>query len=128
MIKLINNIGKITLYVNDQDEAKKFWVEKLNFVVKFEQQMGPAMKWLEVGPSENEFTTFVLYDKNMMAAQNPKINLGHPSIILSTNDIDKTYDELKENNVEVGELMKMPYGSMFKFNDQDGNEYLIRQD
>ncbi|WP_354094040.1 VOC family protein [Clostridium gasigenes] len=128
MIKLINNIGKITLYVNDQDEAKKFWVEKLNFVVKFEQQMGPAMKWLEVGPSENEFTTFVLYDKNMMAAQNPKMNLGHPSIILSTNDIDKTYDELKENNVEVGELMKMPYGSMFKFNDQDGNEYLIRQD
>ncbi|MBU3105847.1 VOC family protein [Clostridium gasigenes] len=125
---MINNIGKITLYVNDQDEAKKFWVEKLNFVVKFEQQMGPAMKWLEVGPSENEFTTFVLYDKNMMAAQNPKINLGHPSIILSTNDIDKTYDELKENNVEVGELMKMPYGSMFKFNDQDGNEYLIRQD
>ncbi|MBB6622368.1 VOC family protein [Clostridium gasigenes] len=125
---MINNIGKITLYVNDQDEAKKFWVEKLNFVVKFEQQMGPAMKWLEVGPSENEFTTFVLYDKNMMASQNPKINLGHPSIILSTNDIDKTYDELKENNVEVGELMKMPYGSMFKFNDQDGNEYLIRQD
>ena len=125
---MINNIGKITLYVNDQDEAKKFWVEKLNFVVRFEQQMGPAMKWLEVGPSENEFTTFVLYDKNMMAAQNPKINLGHPSIILSTNDIDKTYDELKENNVEVGELMKMPYGSMFKFNDQDGNEYLIRQD
>ncbi|MBU3109496.1 VOC family protein [Clostridium gasigenes] len=125
---MINNIGKITLYVNNQDEAKKFWVEKLNFVVKFEQQMGPAMKWLEVGPSENEFTTFVLYDKNMMAAQNPKINLGHPSIILSTNDIDKTYDELKENNVEVGELMKMPYGSMFKFNDQDGNEYLIRQD
>lgn len=125
---MINNIGKITLYVNDQDEAKKFWVEKLNFVVKFEQQMGPAMKWLEVGPSENEFTTFVLYDKNMMAAQNPKINLGHPSIILSTNDIDKTYDELKETNVEVGELMKMPYGSMFKFNDQDGNEYLIRQD
>ncbi|SDO71898.1 hypothetical protein SAMN04488529_101205 [Clostridium gasigenes] len=125
---MINNIGKITLYVNNQDEAKKFWVEKLNFVVKFEQQMGPAMKWLEVAPSENEFTTFVLYDKNMMAAQNPKINLGHPSIILSTNDIDKTYDELKENNVEVGELMKMPYGSMFKFNDQDGNEYLIRQD
>ncbi|MBB6713882.1 VOC family protein [Clostridium gasigenes] len=125
---MINNIGKITLYVNNQDEAKKFWVEKLNFVVKFEQQMGPAMKWLEVGPSENEFTTFVLYDKNMMAAQNPKINLGHPSIILSTNDIDRTYDELKENNVEVGELMKMPYGSMFKFNDQDGNEYLIRQD
>lgn len=33
----------------------------MNFVVKFEQPMGPNMTWLEVGPSENEFTTFVLY-------------------------------------------------------------------
>lgn len=125
---MINKIGKITLYVNNQEEAKKFWVEKLNFVVKLEQPMGPSMKWLEVGPSENEFTTFVLYEKSMMAAQNPNTNLGHPSILLSTSDIDKTYNELKENNVSVGDLMKMPYGSMFNFKDQDGNEYLIRQD
>ena len=70
---MINKIGKITIYVNNQEEARKFWTEKLNFVVKFERQMGPNMTWLEVGPSENEFTTFVLYDKKMMQAQNPSI-------------------------------------------------------
>lgn len=47
---MINQIGKITLYVNDQEEAKKFWTEKMEFVVKFEAQMGPNMTWLEVGP------------------------------------------------------------------------------
>jgi len=41
---MINKIGKITLYVNNQKEAKNFWVEKLGFVVKFEQSMGPNMK------------------------------------------------------------------------------------
>jgi len=125
---MINKIGKITLYVNNQDDAKKFWTEKLDFVVKFEQSMGPTMKWLEVGPRQNEFTTFVLYDKNLMIAQNPSTNVSHPSILLSTTDIENAYSEMKENGVEVGELMNMPYGKMFSFKDQDGNEYLLRED
>lgn len=125
---MINKIGKITLYVNNQEEAKKFWTEKLNFVVKFEQAMGPNMKWLEVGPSESEFTTFVLYDKNLMLAQNPSTNVLHPSILLSTTDIENSYAQMKANGVEVGDLMSMPYGKMFSFKDQDGNEYLLRED
>ncbi|HAK43118.1 MAG TPA: glyoxalase [Clostridium sp.] len=125
---MINKIGKITLYVNNQEEAKSFWIEKLGFVVKFEQAMGPNMKWLEVGPSEEEFTTFVLYDKNLMIAQNPKANVTHPSILLSTKDIESAYSEMKKKSVKVGELMNMPYGKMFSFGDQDGNEYLLRED
>jgi len=125
---MINKIGKITLYVSNQDEAKKFWVEKLGFVVKFEQAMGPGMKWIEVGPSEEEFTTFVLYDKNLMLAQNSKANVAHPSILLSTKNIQSAYSNMKEKKVEVGELMNMPYGKMFSFKDQDGNEYLLRED
>lgn len=125
---MINNISKITLYVNNQEEAKDFWINQLKFVVKFEQQMGPNMKWVEVAPSENSQTTFVLYDKNMMKAQNPNTNVEHPSIILSTNDIDKAYLEMKNNSVEVGELMTMPYGRMFSFKDLDNNDYLLRED
>lgn len=125
---MINKIGKITLYVNNQEEAKSFWIEKLGFVVKFEQAMGPNMKWLEVGPSEEEFTTFVLYDKNLMIAQNPKANVTHPSILLSTKDIESAYSEMKKKSVKAGELMNMPYGKMFSFEDQDGNEYLLRED
>ena len=33
---MINNIGKITLYVNNQEEAKEFWTKKMKFVVKLE--------------------------------------------------------------------------------------------
>jgi predicted enzyme related to lactoylglutathione lyase len=125
---MINKIGKITLYVNNQEEAKKFWTEKAGFVIKLEQPMGPNMKWIEEGPSEDEFTTFVLYDKNLMKTQNPATNVGHPSVILSTTDIENTYQEMKNNGIEVEELMRMPYGSMFNFKDQDGNRYMIRED
>ena len=90
--------------------------------------MGPNMKWIEVGPNEDEFTTFILYDKNMMKIQNPNASLGHPNIILSTDDIDTTYNNMKSNGVIVDKIMTMPYGRMFSFKDQDGNDYLIRED
>lgn len=124
---MINKIGKITIYVNNQEEAKEFWTNKMNFVVKVEQPMGPKMKWLEVGPSEEEFTSFIIYEKEMMLTQNPDANTSHPSIMLSTINIESTYNEIKSNGVNVGELMIMPYGKMFKFEDQDRNQYLVRE-
>lgn len=125
---MINKIGKITIYVENQEEAKRFWTEKMNFIVKLEQPMGPKVKWLEVGPSEDEFTTFIIYEKNIMKAQNPDANLGHPNVILSTDDIESTYNEMKSKDIQVEDLMIMPYGKMFKFKDQDNNEYLVRED
>ncbi|MGL5540324.1 MAG: VOC family protein [Erysipelotrichaceae bacterium] len=125
---MIREIGKITLYVNNQEEAIAFWTQKVGFVVKFEQAMGPGMKWVEVGPSTAVFTTFVLYDKAAMQAQNPKTNVGHPSVLLSTQDIEATYNTLSKKGVEVGNLLVMPYGKMFTFKDQDGNDFMVRED
>lgn len=125
---MITKIGKITIYVNNQEIAKEFWTKKMNFVVKLEQPMGPNMTWLEVGPSEKEFTSFVIYDKNLMISQNPEANVSHPNIILSTDDIESTYNEMKSKDIVVEDLMIMPYGKMFTFKDQDNNQYLVRED
>ncbi|KAA0547120.1 VOC family protein [Bacillus sp. BGMRC 2118] len=124
---MINKIGKVTVYVEDQEQAKAFWINKLGFVVKSEQPMGPTMTWLEVGPSDDEFTTLVLYSKSAMQHQQPD-KIAHPSILFSTKDIDASYEKMKQQDVKVGKLLKMPYGSMFTFYDQDGNEYLLRED
>lgn len=125
---MIHSISKVTLYVNSQEEAKAFWTEKAGFKVLLEQPMGPDMTWLEVGPSKGNGTAFVLYDKKMMMAQSPKTDVGHPSIILSTDDIESAHKELLERGVSVGEIMRMPYGSMFQFSDMDGNAFLLRED
>lgn len=86
------------------------------------------MNWLEVGPNKEEFTSFVIYEKQLMLNQNSEANISHPNIILSTEDIETTYAELKANGVELGELIIMTYGKMFNFRDQDGNNYLVRED
>lgn len=89
---MIHKIGKITIYVNNQEEAKRFWCDQLEFVVTFEQQMGPELKWIEVAPRIGAETTFVLYDKKAMLAQKADANVSHPSIILSTTDIATAYE------------------------------------
>ena len=35
---------------------------------------------------------------------------------------------MKNNSVEVGELMIMPYCKMFSFKDLENNDYLLRED
>lgn len=124
---MINKIGKITVYVQDQEQAKDFWINKVGFVLKVEQPMGPDAFWIEVGPSEDEFTTLVLYSKSAMEKQKPSA-VAHPSILFSTTDIEAAYEKMKQNGVEVAEMLRLPFGSMFSFKDQDGNEYLLRED
>ncbi len=124
---MINKIGKITIYVNDQQQAKDFWLNKIGFVLKFEQPMGPNAAWIEVGPSEDEFTTLVLYSKAAMERQKPE-KVAHPSILFSTTDIESAYEKMKQNGVEVEDLLRLPFGTMFTFKDQDGNEYILRED
>ncbi|MBU9720143.1 MULTISPECIES: VOC family protein [Bacillaceae] len=123
---MIEKIGKITLYVKDQKEAKDFWLDKLGFELKFEQPMGPNLSWIEVGPSDDN-TTLVLYSKSAMEQQDPSV-VAHPSVIFSTTDLEAAYEKMKANGVKVEEMQKMPYGSMFIFFDQDGNNYLLRED
>lgn len=124
---IINKIGKISVYVEDQEQAKEFWLNKLGFVLKLEQPMGPNMKWIEVGPSDDEFTTLILYSKSAMEQQQPS-KVAHPSVLFSTSDIESAYEKMNQNGVKVGEMLRMPFGTMFTFYDQDNNEYLLRED
>lgn len=112
---MINKIFKITIYVNNQEEAKKFWVDKMGFEVKREENMMGEHKWLEVSPKDDDSTTFVLYDKNLMKSQNPSINVGHPSVMLYTKDIDKSHSDMKSIGIVVGEVMNYPYGRIYNF-------------
>lgn len=120
-------IAKITHYVSDQAAAKEFWIDKMGFVVKFEQQMGPNMTWLEVG-EEDSFVSMVLYNKAMMEQQNPEVSTDTPSLMFSTNDIQTKYADMQAKGVKVDELQIMPYGSMFSFYDNDNNRFMMRED
>ena len=125
---MIERIDSIALYVNDQEKAKRFWVEKLGFKVKADEELGPNDRYVEVAPWGDDKTSFVLYNKKNVSKKNPTINSGHPTLLFRTDNVDKMYIQLREHDVRVGELMDLPYGRMFSFKDQDGNSYIVRKD
>lgn len=124
---MINKIAKVTIYVNDQDEALKFWTEKLNFVTKIDATEGP-LRWIEVAPKESEWVTMVLYDRKLMEKECPAVDTEYKKVILSTEDLESAHEQMKANGVEVTDIVQMEYAKLFTFKDQDNNEYLLRED
>ena len=124
---MLDAIRKITLYVREPEATLRFWTEQCHFVKRADHRMGPV-RWLEVAPSDASPTSFVLYDKALMQQQNATVCVGHPSVILSTDNAERTYEQLKADDVAVGSLQQMPYGTMFTFQDPEGNSYLVRQE
>ena len=109
---MLDAIRKITLYVHDPEAALRFWTEQCHFVKRADHRMGPV-RWLEVA---------------LMQQQNATVCVGHPSVILSTDNAERTYEQMKADDVAVGSLQQMPYGTMFTFQDPEGNSYLVRQE
>lgn len=120
---MITKIEKVTLYVENQDEAKAFWTEKMGFSVTFEMPIGPLV-WLEVAPA-GAATSLVLYSKAAMQNHKPEL-VAHPSVIFSADNVESFHADLKAKGVVCEDIQNMPWGKMFNFNDQDGNPYMVR--
>ncbi|WP_042476049.1 VOC family protein [Bacillus ndiopicus] len=125
---MIHQIGQIMLYVNDQDEAVKFWTEKIGFVVlKDEENHG--MRMIEIAPSKDVQTSFVLHNKALIAQMQPELNLGTPSIMFYAENVEALYEKFKAKGITVGDLITIPAGKLFNFADSENNYFaLIEKD
>lgn len=122
---MINALSKVTVYVDNVSQGKRFWVEKMGFTIREEAALAPGLIWLEVAASRDGETTIVLYSRDLMKQQNG--NPAHPSIIFSCTDIEAVHQTLIEREVTVTNIESFPYGKMFTFYDQDNQSYLIRE-
>lgn len=124
--RMINRIGQIMLYVNNQDEAVKFWTEKAGFVVVGEENQ-QGFRWIEIAPTQEAETSFVLHNKELIAQMQPELNLGTPSIMLFTDKLEELYKRFVDNEVTVGELVTMPSGRVFNFADHENNYFAVME-
>lgn len=113
--------------MNNQDEAVKFWTETVGFSVISEDDNGQGMRWIEIAPTKDAETSFVLHNKPMIAEMQPELNLNTPSLMLFTDNLDGLYKNLAEKKVTVGEIMTMPSGRVFNFADNEGNYFAVRE-
>lgn len=125
-MSLINKVGSIMVYVNNQDAAVEFWTEKVGFQVIAEEKNGP-MRWIEVAPSKDAATTITLHDKEFIAKMQPELNLGTPSLMFTTDDLDGLYANMTNKNVKVGELVSMGNMRVFNFADGEDNYFAVME-
>ncbi|HGI5479370.1 TPA: VOC family protein [Listeria monocytogenes] len=122
---MVEKIGQVMLYVENQAAVRDFWVEKLDFVVVSEEVVNGEIKWIEIAPTKGVETTFVLQNKKKVAEMNPEMNLGTPSILLFGNNVAELYEEYKDKGITVGDLVDLPMGRVFNFSDNEGNYFAI---
>jgi lactoylglutathione lyase len=123
---MITKVGQIMLYVNNQDEAMKFWTEKVGFSLVSEEDNGQGLKWIELAPTNAE-TSIILHNRELIAKMQPELNLNTPSLLFFSENLDKLYKDFLDKNITVGEMVSMPFGKVFNFADNEGNYFAVME-
>lgn len=124
---MINKIGQIMLYVNNQDESMKFWTEKAGFSLVANEDNGQGFRWIELAPTKEAETSIILHNKELIAEMSPELNLSTPSLMLFSEDLDTLYKDFSDKSVTVGEIVTMPSGRVFNFADNEGNYFAVME-
>lgn len=123
---MITKVGQIMLYVNNQDEAVRFWMENAGFRVLADEDNG-EMRWIEVAPASGAETTIVIHDRETVARLSPGLNLDTPSIMFFTDNLDQFHQKLSEQGITVGDIVEMPAGRVFNFADYEENYFAVME-
>jgi len=118
---VIRGIKIISIPVSDQDRALKFYTEKMGFKIATDQAFGSGQRWIELLIPGS--------DVNVALFTPP----GHESRIggfqpmtFWCDDVFATAELLKSKGVELAEEPKKEvWGTMAKFKDPDGNEFVF---
>jgi catechol 2,3-dioxygenase-like lactoylglutathione lyase family enzyme len=115
----IDRFACITIAVKDQDEALKWFTEKLEFQKRVDMP-GPGIRFLSISPKNQPDLQVIL------ASWFPEHIGKNPTAILHTDDCRKTYEELRERGVEfTGAPEPKPFGLQAVFKDLYGNSYAL---
>lgn len=128
-------VGVVGLYVRDQDEAIRFYVDKLGFRVHTDARNGDY-RWLTVQhPEQPSFQLGLfkpqapLLDDATAQALNELVAKGAmPPLVLVVDDCRAAYGELSTRGVEFTQEPVERYGSVdASFRDPSGNGWKLIQ-
>lgn len=119
---MIKDLVTVTIYVNDQDRARDFYVDKLGFKTE-EAPLPGGGRWVVVWP-EGSAITFAL-----MLPRSEDEHAGiHTGFVFATDDIDAAYKELTERGVQFSRPPTFQgWGTLGEFEDTEGNRIGLSQ-
>jgi catechol 2,3-dioxygenase-like lactoylglutathione lyase family enzyme len=118
---MIKAIKFVSIPVRDQDQAVRFYTEKLGFQILTDQPFDDKQRWIELRIPGSE-TKVVLFTPS---GHEDRIG-SFSNVTFVTDDIDRTYQELKDRGVLfLAAPTKQPWGQFAKFEDVDGNQFVL---
>jgi catechol 2,3-dioxygenase-like lactoylglutathione lyase family enzyme len=134
---MITKLSHVTLFVNNQDEAKRFYVDTLGFEVRTDHTMEGGFRWLTVGPKTQPELEIVLLEPKAgpmlddEAASAVRLLLKKGVLgagVFQVDDCRRTYDELKLRGVQFkGAPEDRFYGVEAIMSDGLGNWFSMTQ-
>lgn len=117
-------LGHVTLVVNDYDEAIQFYTEKLAFVVVEDTKLSETKRWVILSPYGSTSCNLLLAKAD---SEEQKSRVGNQTggrvfLFLYTDDFWRDYSAMEGNKINfVKEPVKEPYGTVAVFEDLYGN-------
>jgi len=119
-------IHSIIVYVRDQDESLKFYVEKLGFGLVVDAPVDGESRWVAVVPPDGS-VLLALLKPWKGSEQSCKIG-SHTGVALETEDITAKFQEWSARGVRFSQApTPLGWGILATFLDIDGNEFALIQ-
>lgn len=117
---MIRGVKFVSVPVNNQDEALKFYTEKLGFRVLTDQPFDDKQRWIELGiPGADTRIVLFRFGESLKPG-------GQLNVTFWAEDVEATARELKSKGVEfVMEPKREAWGTAAIFKDSDGNSFVL---
>ncbi|MGD0803257.1 MAG: VOC family protein [Candidatus Bathyarchaeia archaeon] len=121
---MVKKIGHIIVLVKDQDEAARFYTEKLGFVKRQDNFLGPGMRWVTVSPKGQMDLelTFVKAETEDYLKIVGRQDAGHVLFTLETDNCKRDFEDMRSKGVKFhGKPTRQMYGIDVVLEDLYGN-------
>jgi catechol 2,3-dioxygenase-like lactoylglutathione lyase family enzyme len=128
---MIETLRLTSRIVEDQDEALRFYTEKLGLEKKADEPFGADFRWLTVGAEQDETVEITLenpdWAEDEQEADRRAAMIGQQQALAFTvDDCHETYDTLHKRGIEfTSEPEEHPYGIQAVARDLYGNEIVL---
>jgi catechol 2,3-dioxygenase-like lactoylglutathione lyase family enzyme len=129
---MITRLSQVTIIVKDQEEALRFFTNKVGLVKRADDSSIPGLRWLTVSPKDQKYPEIVLqkpgppFHDDETQRELLEMVGKNPTWVFNTDDCKKDYDEMKSRGVKfVAEPEDKPYGIEALFEDLYGNMYSL---
>jgi lactoylglutathione lyase len=121
---MIDAVATVCIFVNDQDRAKAFYLDKLGFELRQDAPMGPS-RWIAVAP-RGARTELILYKMDENWEHYRSVLGKSQALTFNVTNMAALHAELKAKGVRITQEPDVqPWGTYMMILDEDDNGLLM---